>query len=492
MSDNITYLTIPLDWRVPGAYIEIDHSKAVRGLPVMPRKILLIGQRLTTGTVAQKILKKVTRKEDGVNYFGRGSMLAQMIEASLKVNPYSETYAIALDDNVAGTAAAGTITYTGAPTESGTLSLLIGGKQVQVAVASGDAIGTIATATAAAINAKADLPITATANLGVVTMTARHKGLEGNSIDARINYYTGETTPKGLTVAITAFTAGTANPDVLEAIAVMSSMAPYTIVMPWSDTANVAAMENELQSRWGGMQMRTGHVFGFKRGTYSDLSTFGSARNSAHSSFPGLNKSPALNWVIASQFAAAVEFAGANDPARPFRSLELPDVLAPAEADRFTDSERNLLLHDGISTIIFDDSGKAMVEQVVTTYQTNSFGIEDTSLLKLNTKWTVDYMRYVFRVSVIRDYPRHKLAGDDVLNLIQPGQAIATPKMIRNTLIGAATQMVTVGILEDLEQFKRDLIVVRSDADQNRVNAIIPPNTVNQFDVFAGAVQYIL
>lgn len=492
MSDNITFLSIATDWLVPGAYIEIDHTKAVRGLPVMPRKILLIGQRLNSGSVQEGVLTKVTRKEDGINYFGRGSMLAQMVQASLKVNPFSETYALALDDNAAGNAATGTITFTGSPTESGTLNLLIGGTAVQVGVTSGDTATEVATATAAAINAKLDLALTAAAALGVVTLTARHKGLEGNDIDVRINYYTGEFTPAGLVVAIVAMAGGTANPDALDAIAAIANLAPYTIVMAWTDTANVAAMENELQGRWGGMDMRTGHSFGFKRGTYSALSTYGSARNSAHSTFPGLNKSPSLNWVIAAQFAAAVEFAGANDPARPFRSLELPDVMAPAEIDRFTDAERNLLLHDGISTIIFDDSGKAMVEQVVTTYQTNSFGLEDRSLLKLNTKWTVDYMRYVFRFSILRDYPRHKLAGDDVLTLIQPGQAIATPKLIRNTLIGEATKLVRIGIMEDLEQFKRDLIVVRSDADQNRVNAILPPNTVNQFDVFAGAVQYIL
>lgn len=492
MPDNITFLTIATDWRVPGAYIEIDHTKAVRGLPNMQRKILLIGQRLATGTVLEGVLTKVTRKDDGVNYFGRGSMLAQMVAASIDVNPYTETYALALDDNAAGTEAEGTITFTGAPTESGTLNLLIGGTQVQVGVTSGDALGTIATATAAAINAKADLPVTAEAALGVVTLTARHKGLEGNDIDVRINYYTGEFTPKGLTVAIVAMAGGTANPDVLDAIAAIANMAPYTIVMAWTDTANMNAMENELQDRWGGMDMRTGHVFGFKRGSYSDLSTYGSSRNSPHSTIVGLNKSPTLNWVAAAQFAAAVEFSGGNDPAVPFRSLSLPDVLAPAEADRFTDTERNLLLHDGISTIIFDNSGKAMVEQVITTYQTNSFGLEDRSLLKLNTKWTVDYMRYAFRFAVIRDYPRHKLAGDDVLQQIQPGQAIATPKLIRNTLIAAASQLVRVGLLEDLDQFKRDLIVVRSDADENRVNAIIPPNTVNQFDVFAGAVQYIL
>ena len=84
------------------------------------------------------------------------------------------------------------------------------------------------------------------------------------------------------------------------------------------------------------------------------------------------------------------------------------------------------------------------------------------------------------------------LAGDDVLQYVSPGQKIATPKLIRNTLIAAAGQLATVGLLEDLAQFKKDLIVLRSEADECRVNAVIPPNVVNQFDVFAAAVQYIL
>jgi phage tail sheath gpL-like len=492
MPDNIPFLTIPLDWRVPGAYIEIDHTKAVRGLPVMSHKMLILGQRLSTGTVAEGVLTRVTRKEDGVNYFGRGSMLAQQIAAVMKVNPYTECYALALDDLVAGVKATQTITLTGTPTEAGTLYLYIGGRRLQIGVAASATVTDIATAVAAAINADLDGAVTATSALGVVTATARHKGIEGNDIDYRVNYYSGEFLPKGLAVAFADGVAGTGNPDVTAAITAMSTMNPYTILCGWTDAANITLLENELQSRWGGMDMRTGHVFGHKNDTYANLATYGAARNSAHSTFTGLNQSPTLPWVISAQFGAAVEFSGANDPAVPFRSIRLPDVLAPVEAARFTDTERNLLMHDGISTIIFDQAGSAMIEQVITTYQQNSFGMEDVSLLKLNTKWTVDYMRYAFRFAILRDYPRHKLAGDDVLGKIQPGQPIATPKLIRNTLIATAMELERAGQLEDLDQFIKDLIVVRSTSDVNRVNAIIPPNTVNQFDVFAAAVQYIL
>lgn len=492
MADNITFMTIPLDWRVPGANIEIDHTKAVRGLPQMPHKMLVIGQRLATGSVAAATPVRVTRKEDGVNYFGRGSMMAQMIAAALAVNPYTEFWAIALDDNGAGTQAAGTLTFTGSPTESGTLNLRVGGRNIQTAITASQTVAQIATAVAASINADLDGAVTAAAVAGVVTITSRHKGIEQNDIDIRLNYYQGEVTPKGLTVAIAAMSGGTANPDVTAAITAMSSIAAYTILSGLTDAANVALIEAELQARWGGMQMRQGHMFAHKNGAYSALSTYGSARNSAHTTFSGLKSSPTLPWEIGAQFGAAVEFSGANDPAVPFRSIYLPGVLAPKESDRFTDSERNLLLHDGISTFTVDQGGNVYVEQVVTTYQQNTFGIEDTSLLKLNTKWTVDYMRYAFRVDVLNTFPKHKLAGDDVLDRISAGQPIATPKLIKNCLIGTAMKLEKVGLLEDLDQFIKDLIVVRSESDVNRVNAILPPNVINQFDVFAASVQYIL
>lgn len=493
MPDNIPFMTIPLDWRVPGQYIEIEHTRAVRGLPGQPRRILILGQRLSTGSVAQGVLTRVSRSDDGVNYFGRGSMLSQMIAASIRVNPTTETWALALDDLVAGVKATGTITVAGTALAAGTLYVYVGGARIAVGIAAGDVQNTIATNIAAALNANLDLAVTAAAATNVVTLTARHKGAEGNDINIRFSYFDGEFVPSGVTLTIAAMSGGSGNPDVLTAIAAMSTGAYYTIVMPWSDGANMTAMENELNSRWGGLDMRTGHCFSFKNGTFGALGTYGSVRNSAHSSVPGLNKSPTLPWVIAAQFAAAADFSvSTSDPAVPFRGSPLPDIMAPSEADRFTNEERNFLLHDGISTITFDESGAAFIEQIVTTYQTNSFGLEDISLLKLNTKWTVDYIRYAIRFAVARDYPRHKLAGDDILPFIQAGQPIATPKLIRNTIIGEAMKLARAGLLEDIEQFQRDLIVVRSDSDPNRVNAIIPPNIVNQFDVFAAAVQFIL
>jgi phage tail sheath gpL-like len=89
---------------------------------------------------------------------------------------------------------------------------------------------------------------------------------------------------------------------------------------------------------------------------------------------------------------------------------------------------------------------------------------------------------------VARDYPRHKL-GDVAI----PGQAYATPTTVRATLIAEAVALATQdGLIEDIEGFKRDLIVKRSTQNPNRLNAVLTPNLVNQFDIFAAAVQYRL
>ena len=49
-----------------------------------------------------------------------------------------------------------------------------------------------------------------------------------------------------------------------------------------------------------------------------------------------------------------------------------------------------------------------------------------------------------------------------------------------------------MGIVEDVEASKKNRIVVRSKTDMDRVNAVLPPNLVNQFRTFAAAVQYRL
>ena len=64
---------------------------------------------------------------------------------------------------------------------------------------------------------------------------------------------------------------------------------------------------------------------------------------------------------------------------------------------------------------------------------------------------------------------------------------------MRATLIAEAIKLATEdGLIEDIEGFKRDLLIKRSTQNPNRMNAVLTPNLVNQFDIFAAAVQYRL
>lgn len=488
---SISFNQIPIDIRVPGQYIEFDNSRAQQGLPAMPHKILVIGQRLAAGTVLAGVPTRILSADQAQANFGRGSMLHVMARALRNANNYTECWAVALDDNVAGVAAIGSINATAPPTAAGTLNFYIGGNRVQVAITATQTAAQVATAIAAAVNALTDLPVTAAVD-GVITskvnLTCRWKGETGNSIDLRLNYYQGETLPAGLAFTLTAMTGGTSNPDVSAAITAIGAEQYNTIIMPYVDTANLTALETELSNRWGPLVMKEGQAFAAAAGTFSAIDTIGAAQNSPFVTIMGAQGSPTTPWEIAAVTGAVDAYE--PDPARPRQTLTLTGVLAPWTQDRYTLDERNIHLHDGISTFVVDAGGNVLIERLITTYQTNALGVQDISYLDIETMRTIAYLRYSIRSRIALKFPRHKLADDGTR--FGPGQAIVTPKIIRAELIALFMEWEDAGLAEDITQFKTDLLVQRDGTDPNRVDAVIPPNIINQFRVFAGQVQFRL
>jgi len=483
----LSFNQIPIDIRTPGQFLEFDTSRAVQGLPAIKHKILVIGQKLAAGTVAANVLTRITAAPQAEAAWGRGSMLSAMFDALKKANSYTESWGIALDDLVAGVVATGTITITGVATAAGIINLYIGGKKVTAAVASGASVTVVAAAIAAAINADTTLPVTAVAAVGVVTITARHKGLNGNFIDLRLNYNVGETLPAGIAAAIVVMAAGAGNPDLAPTIAALGDNQFHTIICAYTDTANLALLETELARRDGPLVMKEGQAFAAVAGTLADGTTLGDARNSPFLTIMGVQKSPAAPWVVAAVTGAVDAYE--PDPARPRQTLVLTGIPAPADANRYTMSERNIHLYDGISTYTVDDGGNCLIERLITTYKTNPQGVADTSMLDIETMRTRAYLRYSVRARFALKYPRHKLANDGTQ--FAAGQAVITPKIAKAELIALFQDWELAGLVENRAQFIADLIVER-DADPNRLNAIIPPDCVNQFRIFAAQIQYRL
>ncbi|HBA7889871.1 TPA: phage tail protein, partial [Escherichia coli] len=150
-------------------------------------------------------------------------------------------YVIAVPE-ATGAAATVTLTVTGEATESGTVNVYVGRTRVQAPVTNGDNVTTIASSIQDAINAVPTLPFTASSLAGVVTLTARHKGLCGNEIPVSLNYYGfggGEVLPAGVQIAVATGTAGTGAPVLTGAVAAMADEPFDYIGLPFNDTASV-------------------------------------------------------------------------------------------------------------------------------------------------------------------------------------------------------------------------------------------------------------
>ena len=493
---TIPFASVPSNLRVPFVAVEIDNSQAQQGPALLAYRVLIIGQKTSAGSATANTLHRVTTADQVATLAGRGSQLHRMARAYFANNRFTDTWVGVLADNGSGVAATGTLTVTGPATADGTLSLYVAGDLVQVPVSSGDTATTVAAAIAAALPSTSDLPVTGaiggTGSEHIVTATARNKGTAGNDIDLRLNYQDGESTPAGIAVAIVDMASGATNPVLTSLVAAMGDTWFQVVAHPYTDATSLTALEGELADRFGPMRMIDGVAITSASGTQSALGTLGDSRNSPHSIIiaqPGANPlTPPAEFAAA--VAAVVAFNAPRDPAQPLQTLEVKGVLAPADADLFTLQERNLELYDGIATSKVSAGGQVQLERLVTTYQTNAAGSQDTSYLDATTMLTLLYLRYSFRVQIQNRFPRAKLANDGVR--LGPGQPVITPLIGKAEALNWFRDMEELGLVEGFAQFKADVVVERNVSDPNRLDFLLPPDLINQFIVGGVSIQFKL
>uniref|UniRef100_A0A6M3KZM7 Putative tail sheath protein n=1 Tax=viral metagenome TaxID=1070528 RepID=A0A6M3KZM7_9ZZZZ len=491
----ISFSHIPTTIRTPGVYGEFDASRALQGLAQINHTALIIGQRTTTGTVASGVLTAITNDGLADGYFGVGSVLARMCNVFKDNNPNTELWAVALDDAGAATVASGYVRVTGSAVATGTLRFLVNGVAVNVAVTSGDNYVSICSAVMTAFSAEASgrwSPVIAvSADSNTVALQAKNKGSLGNNINLRINYFTGQVSPSGITISLGALSGGATEPDLDDVWSVIDGQRFNYVVQPYTDATNLTSIETELEDRILPLEDLGGIGFTASRNSVANLSTLGNSRNSYLNVMPGAYDSPTCPEEWAAAWGAAAAKYLNNDPARPLHTIKLKGIMPPPKENCFTRAERDVLLYDGIATWVADDN-YVYIERSITTYQHTVLGVIDPTWLDVQTIATLLEIRDQYRIRMMTRYidPRWKLADNSFP--VQPGSFVARPKDVHQEAIALFSLLRDRGLVDNLEEFKNNLVTERDIADVNRVNQLLSPDLVNQFRILAGLIQFIL
>lgn len=488
---TVPFATIPQNLRTPLFFVEFDNSMA--NTATATQRTLLIGQMLDSATGKDSIPERITSGTQAAERFGRGSMLHTEAEAYFRNDTAGEVWVLPLADTESQTAAAGKLKITSAANDTGVISLYIAGIRVQMAVVATDTAEAIATGLAKVINRNTNLPVTAAAEADTVTLTAKNKGAHGNGIDIRLNYLGltgGESTPSGFEMTITAMSGGNGAPDLLNGLANLKDRSFDFIVNPYTDTASLDVVKTFLAERWAWDKQLYGHSYGVITGTYVQLADFGEKRNDQHASLLGVNGSPSPDYQWSAAYTGAIAQSLRNDPGRPLQTLVISGVLPPDDTNILELTERNNLLHSGISTFTVDDDGTVRVENIITTYQKNAYGDNDDSYLQVETLYLLMFVSRYLRTQVTSKFGRMKLAEDGTR--FAPGSAIVTPNIIRAELIAQYGFLEFNGHVQDAKGFAAGLKVERNSQNPNRVDVLWTGTLINQLRVFALLNQFRL
>lgn len=413
MSGTISFTEVDTGSYVPGVRTEVRARYTNTGIAAYPAKALIFAQMLAGSPGMPNMPFQVTRLDQVTARAGAGSQAEDMARHFLAANPFTELWMVLLADPAAGTKAAGSITFGGAPTAAGSMGVYVAGKRVALTIAATDTAASIAGKLRTALAGRADLAVVGSGTTATVTVTAKHAGVIGNSLKLEVNRAPEEATPAGLTCTITAMTGGAGDADLTGALSAIASTWFTDLVLPVNDSTNLGLVTAELDRRFSAAGRLDAKAYAALAGTLSAATAWAQARNSRFLAvMPFAASSPTPFWCWAASIAGRAAFALAEDPARQLRGLTLPGVIAPAMVDRFIESEQNTLLTYGGSTFDVAADGTVSIQRLVTTYRTNPQGVADTAWFDIMTPAVLSRIRYDWSRYAQLTWPRHKLAPD--------------------------------------------------------------------------------
>lgn len=378
-----------------------------------------------------------------------------------------------------------TITITGTATAANSIQVLVSGRSFleggsyNVAIPFGAAAADVAVAIRNAINAVVGCPYAATSALGVVTLTARWKGLSS----ADLNLVITGLNPAGLSYVIANPTPGTGAPTNIPTVLAQFANDWNTIVVTgWSLTASHAASidaqyltfngnPDAQTGQWNPLVMRPAQYFigNCIDSTTTSQDTALTASLNAENSFPGCPTPNSLGMPIegAANYAVLAANVFNTTPNIDIEAMVLPDMpgigpngSAPSQSSSYT--LRNALVLLGMSTVIYNN-GQYYPQDFITTYAPT--GIPNPTWRysrDVNIDMNVEYKFSNIRKSVIGN--KQIAADNDAVNVAN----VVKPKDVKAALYSFADDLVAQGLITDAAGMKASVTVVINSGNRNR------------------------
>lgn len=470
---DITFSQLPDNERTPGVYTEFNTATAVRTLASNPQSVVLIAQRLPSGTWTADEAVSVFSDDQAALYFGRGSQAHLMAMEAIKAYRYLQLSVMPVDDDAtAGIAATCTLTLTGPASGTGQNSVWIIGQRIDVAVASATDATAMGVALAAAINAKLSLPVTANSAAGVVTLTARNKGTWGNEFSVKAS-----TTAPGVTVAVATGDAGAGDPDISPALSAVFAAGFTVVVTPFATQDALSALRDFVGDVSSALEQRgTTGVAGWN-GTLSTAVTLAGDVNDGRITIGWHNGSQLPGALIAAGYAAVI--ASQTDPAKPYDDLPVSGLDVTPLSRRPGRNEIESALWNGVSPLKVGAGNQVQIVRAISTYTTSADGAADPSLLDITSMRTLDYVRLAINNRIELRFPQQK-------NTPRVGAAV------RSEILNVLYQLEDMEVVENVDEYKDGIVYQVSPTDSTRLNFSIPVNIVSGLHVIASVIDMIL
>lgn len=447
--------------RRPGRFFDFNVANANRGLAVLNNRLALVGGLVSAGSKSAGTLVQIFSESDADTYFGMGSELALMCKWALRgAKDYGkapEVWAIGIAD--AGTAAEQTLTITGTPTAAGDIVIKIAGREIRSAVAVSDSVTVMATALDSAIDAiKADLPVTSSSSIGVVTCVSVSKGVNGEDIPYEI-----VSAPAGVTVTPASSVTGATAKDITTSLDALEDKDYDFVVCANHAAADVADFAAHLVNTWDAGAKRWRFTCMAETGSLATGQGLATAADDYKQLVITAEDFPNTPGEIVAYVCAAM--AGETDPALSFNNVPMKGLYLPPKASIPTNAEIESAIAGGMTILSTNEKQtEAKIVRAVTTKVTHN-SVPFYDMLDVTTPRSLVYGARQIDIAQALRFDRAK-------------QNDRTRKAIVSVAIDVAHKLEELEIWQNVSALESEFVAETDSLDPTRVALAVPASVV--------------